>query len=99
MRTARVVENFSDLGVAADTCDAPHSLAELNCISHPIRFAALATAIKRNLNFKTADGRCLTEHFGLQLTGLIPRRLPRHGRIQREDESAGRIVRGESIEK
>jgi hypothetical protein len=85
-------QDLCDLGMTAAAVDARHQLAEPLRFGDPGRGAAFRQTAKIDkLDGEAADGGRVAEHFGLQHAGLIPCRLPAHGRIERVNEPAAPI--------
>jgi hypothetical protein len=86
-RQKRVRKDFCNLGLTATAIDARHQFAEPLRLRHPRRGAAFRkSAIINELDVEAATGGRFAEHIGLKHAGLVPRRLPAHGRIEREHQ-------------
>ena len=85
-------QDFRYLCMAAAAIDARHQFAEPLRLGDPWRGAAFRkAAIIHKLDIEAATtGRPFAEHIGLQHAGLIPRRLPAHGRVERKNQTATR---------
>src|SRR5262245_3657120 len=82
-------DDLADLGVAAAAVGPRRQGGEALGLRHPVRGAAFPEpAIVDKLHVESADRRRLAEHVRLQVAGGIPRGLPAHGRIEREDQPA-----------
>src|SRR5262249_18088499 len=82
-----VGKNLGDLSVTALTAYGRHQRAEPIRICNPWGSSAFAqAAIIDELNVDTASLCRGAEHLGLQLTGMIPHRLPTHCGIERKDQ-------------
>jgi hypothetical protein len=71
----------------AAAINARHQFAEPLCLGDPSRCAAFGEpSVIDELKIESADCGRFAEHFCLELTCLVPRRLPAHCGVEREDE-------------
>ena len=80
-------QNLGDLRLPAAAIDARHQFAEPLWLGDPSRCAAFGEpSVIDELKIESADGGRFPKHFCLELTRLVPSRLPAHCGVEREDE-------------
>jgi hypothetical protein len=83
----RMRQNLGDLRLPAAAIDARHQFAEPLWLGDPSRCAAFGKpSVIDELKIESADGGRFPKHFCLELTRLVPSRLPAHCGVEREDE-------------
>jgi hypothetical protein len=84
-------KHLADLGYAAAALDRTHQIGKRASVRDEARRAAFVHApVVHELNVQATDRSRLAEHFGLQLTRDVPRRLPAQRRIESKDQPRAR---------